>query len=54
MESFIDPITGGLSFVQKSNTSEQNAQKNANINDQYQPKMCKYINKSSTQLLTKA
>jgi tyrosyl-tRNA synthetase len=41
MESLIDPITGGLKFVEIANASENTAQKNANINDQFQPKTSK-------------
>jgi len=43
MESFVDPITGGLKFVEKTNTTEEDAKKNADINAQFQPKPSKYI-----------
>jgi len=41
MESFVDPITGGLKFVEKTNTTEEDAKKNADINQQFQPKPSK-------------
>jgi len=43
MESFVDPITGGLKFVEKTNTTEEDAKKNADINQQFQPKPSKYF-----------
>ncbi len=43
MESFVDPITGGLKFVEKTNTTEEDAKRNADINQQFQPKPSKYI-----------
>jgi len=43
MESSIDPITGGLKFIEKTNISEEEAKKNADINQQFQPKPSKYI-----------
>jgi len=45
MESLIDPITGGLKFVEKTNVSQDNAEKNANINAHFQPKTSKYSHK---------
>ena len=41
MEPFIDPISGGLKFVEKPNTKEEDAKKNADINQQFQPRPSK-------------
>lgn len=42
MEPFIDPATGGLSFVEVTNAAEKQAKKIADINDQFNPKPSKF------------
>lgn len=41
MEPFIDPATGGLSFVEITNAAEKEAKKIADINEQFNPKPSK-------------
>jgi len=47
MESLIDPITGGLIFIEKTSVSQDNAGKNANINAHFQPEASKYSHKTN-------
>ena len=48
MEAYIDPISGGLKFIERKNENKDNAQRNQNINSQFQPKLSKYVPSIST------
>ncbi len=51
MEPLIDPLTGGLKFIDNSNISEDNNKKNLNINNLYEPKQSKYFLRKSTRAI---